>query len=259
MTKIISVHSFRGGTGKSNISANLAAQLARAGKRVGLIDTDVQSPGIHVLFGLDKTSANHTLNEFLRGERTIEEIVYMVGERVKDPQKGLYLLKDSFLAFVPSSINGEEISRILRDGYEIEKLNEGIQKLRKTFKLDYVIIDTHPGLNQETLLSIATTDILLVVLRPDQQDFQGTSVTVDIARDLGVPNLAVIINKALVRYHPDVYRQKVTALYDAPIAGILPMTEDMADLGSADIFTLCKPDHAWSKGIYDIVNYIQSN
>ncbi len=50
--KIVSIHSFRGGTGKSNTTANLAAQVAMAGKRVGVVDTDIQSPGIHVLFGL---------------------------------------------------------------------------------------------------------------------------------------------------------------------------------------------------------------
>ena len=46
--KIISVHSFRGGTGKSNATANLATLLALQGKRVGVVDTDIQSPGIHV-------------------------------------------------------------------------------------------------------------------------------------------------------------------------------------------------------------------
>ena len=40
MTKIVSVHSFRGGTGKSNSSANIAAKLAASGKRVGVVDTD---------------------------------------------------------------------------------------------------------------------------------------------------------------------------------------------------------------------------
>ena len=54
MSKIISIHSFRGGTGKSNITANLTALIARTGNRVGAVDTDIQSPGIHILFGLDE-------------------------------------------------------------------------------------------------------------------------------------------------------------------------------------------------------------
>lgn len=257
MTTIISIHSFRGGTGKSNICANLAAQVALTGKRVGVIDTDIQSPGIHVIFGMDKNSMGHTLNEFLRDEITIDQAVHMIAEN-SDPESGRAQLTGSFLAFVPSSISGDEISRILKEGYDIEKLNRGIQKLRKTLNLDYLFIDTHPGLNEETLLSIATTDILLVVLRPDQQDFQGTSVTVDIARDLDVPNLAIIINKALTRYQPDAYRQEVERIYNAHVAGVLPLTEDVAQLGSAGIFSLRLPDHPWSNGIHDIVNYIIS-
>ena len=50
MAQIISIHSFRGGTGKSNTTANIAALLAAGGRRVGVVDTDIQSPGIHVLF-----------------------------------------------------------------------------------------------------------------------------------------------------------------------------------------------------------------
>jgi len=45
----ISVYSFRGGTGKSNTTANVAALLAAEGWRVGVIDTEIQSPGIRVL------------------------------------------------------------------------------------------------------------------------------------------------------------------------------------------------------------------
>ena len=48
MSKIISIHSFRGGTGKSNTCANVTTLLAAQGMRVGVVDTDIQSPGIHV-------------------------------------------------------------------------------------------------------------------------------------------------------------------------------------------------------------------
>ena len=41
MSQIASIHSFRGGTGKSNTTANLSALLAMQGRRVGVIDTDI--------------------------------------------------------------------------------------------------------------------------------------------------------------------------------------------------------------------------
>src|SRR5512142_680662 len=80
MGSIVSIHSFRGGTGKSNLTANLAAQVALAGKRVGIVDTDIQSPGIHVLFGLDEDNMGHTLNEYLRSECSIQNVAYCVGD-----------------------------------------------------------------------------------------------------------------------------------------------------------------------------------
>ncbi|MHA1909016.1 MAG: P-loop NTPase, partial [Candidatus Thorarchaeota archaeon] len=61
--RIISIHSFRGGTGKSNIAANLAATAALAGKRVAVMDTDMASPGIHVIFGMGRKKMKYTLND----------------------------------------------------------------------------------------------------------------------------------------------------------------------------------------------------
>ena len=73
MSRIISIHSFRGGTGKSNTAANVTALLAGKGLRVGVIDTDIQSPGIHVLFGLKEEEMKHSLNDYLWGKCHIEE------------------------------------------------------------------------------------------------------------------------------------------------------------------------------------------
>ena len=53
MPKVVSIHSYRGGTGKSNFTANLATTVAMQGHRVGVIDTDLPSPGIHNLFCLE--------------------------------------------------------------------------------------------------------------------------------------------------------------------------------------------------------------
>ncbi|MBN1313048.1 MAG: MinD/ParA family protein, partial [Anaerolineae bacterium] len=250
MSKIVSIHSFRGGTGKSNTTANIAAQAAMAGKRVGVVDTDIQSPGIHVLFGLDESKMGHTLNEYLRGDCTIDQVAFSISDNLqKDAAPGRAHLAGKSLWLIPSSIKGSEISKVLRDGYDVNKLNQGLQSIRKSLKLDFLFIDTHPGLNDETLLSIAISDMLIIILRPDQQDFQGTAVTVDIARSLDVPGLQLVVNKALTRYDFDNIRKQVEGTYKAPVAGVLPLTEDMADLGSADIFSLRFPDHAWSKAI----------
>jgi len=255
MSKIISVHSFRGGTGKSNISANIASQLAQRGYRVGVIDTDIQSPGIHVLFGMDEEQIDRSLNDYLWGRCNIEDTAYNVSARIG---KGEVIVMGADIYLIPSSIRAGEIARVLREGYDVSMLNEGFRALVKRLKLDYLVIDTHPGLNEETLLSIAISDILFIVLRPDQQDFQGTAVTVDVARKLEVPHLFLVINKALSSYDFEDLKHRVEQIYDSPVAAILPLSEDVARLQSADIFSLRYPDHPVSAGIRQIVAQIEA-
>lgn len=253
--KIVSVHSFRGGTGKSNTTANLAAHAALAGKRVAMVDTDIQSPGIHVLFGLDEAKMGRTLNDFLHGKCSIREVAFNIGEKAADSE-GRAKLAGKNLWLLPSSIRGREISQILREGYDVNRLNEGFQTIIKELQLDYLFIDTHPGLNEETLLSIAISDVLIIILRPDNQDFQGTAVTVDIARSLDVPNLILVVNKAIPKYDFGDMKKQIQGTFNAPVAGVLPLSFDMADNASKDLFSLRYPDHEWSQALRGVAEAI---
>lgn len=253
--KIVSIHSFRGGTGKSNTTANLASQVALTGRRVGVVDTDIQSPGIHVLFGLDETKMGKTLNDFLHGKASIREVGFPVGENSAG-NEGRAQLAGKNLFLFPSSIRGRDISQILKEGVDFNLLNEGLQTAITEFDLDYLFIDTHPGLNEETLLSIATSDVLIIILRPDNQDLQGTAVTVDIARSLDVPNLFLMVNKALPKYDPAAIKQEIEAQFDAPVTSVLPLSFDMAENASKDLFSLRYPDHEWSKALMNVVPFI---
>ncbi len=255
MAKIISIHSFRGGTGKSNITANLASQFARKGHRVGVIDTDIQSPGIHVLFGLDEEKMDKALNDYLWGLCTIEEAAYDVSAQIGG---GEVVLMSGGIYLIPSSIRAGEIARVLREGYDVGLLNDGFWALIEKLELDYLFIDTHPGLNEETLLSIAISDLLIIILRTDYQDFQGTAVTVDVARKLDVPHLYLVVNKAISSYEPEGLRRQIEETYDAPVAAIIPLSEDVAALQSSGIFSLRYPDHPVSQEILKIVAAIEA-
>ena len=179
---IVAVHSYRGGTGKSNISANVSALLAAQGMRVAVIDTDIHSPGIHAIFGMDRGAMKLCLNDFLWGRCEIEQVAYDLGSPLGKSDGALYL--------VPSSMNAGEIARILREGYDVGRLNDGLAKLVEALRLDCLLVDTHPGLNEETLVSMAIADMMFLVLRPDRQDFQGSAVTLEVARQLDVPRLS---------------------------------------------------------------------
>ena len=105
MTKIISVHSYRGGTGKSNLVANLATNLALQGKRVASIDIDIQSPGIHILFELDERQIKHTLNDYLWGRCSVAETAYDVSH-VLNRQLPEAKVKEGSIYLVISSKSG---------------------------------------------------------------------------------------------------------------------------------------------------------
>lgn len=240
MSKIISVHSFRGGTGKSNTTANLAAIYATMGNRVGVVDTDVNSPGIHVLFGLDESNMERSLNDYLWGKCGIKDCAHDVTPNLGVPVSGKVYL-------IPSSIKAGEIARILREGYDVGLLNDGFQDLIEQLKLDVLLIDTHPGINEETLLSIAISDVLVIIMRPDQQDYQGTSVTVDVARKLGVPAMYLLINKVPQAFSMADVKARVEQIYRCPVAAVLPHSDDMMILASAGVFSIKFPDHPVSQ------------
>ena len=248
MSKIISVHSFRGGTGKSNTTANLAALAALQGKRVGVVDTDIASPGIHVLFGLDETQMGHSLNDYLWGKCGIRDTAHDVTSSLKVNVPGKVYL-------IPSSIKAGEIARVLREGYDVGLLNDGFQDLLEELNLDMLLIDTHPGLNEETLLSIAISDVLVLIMRPDQQDYQGTSVTVEVARKLGVPMMYLMVNKVPEAFMPSI-KERVEQTYNCQVAAVLPHSDEMMTLASSGIFSLHYPDHPVSNSYKQLISLL---
>jgi MinD-like ATPase involved in chromosome partitioning or flagellar assembly len=238
MPRIISVHSFRGGTGKSNTCANLAALLAMQGKHVAVIDTDIQSPGVHVLFGLAEDAMEYVLNDYLWGRCEIEKAVYDVSARL-----GKSIQEGGRISFIPSSINPSDIARVLHDGYDVNLLSEGFHRLIDTLRLDHLIIDTHPGLNEETLLSIAISNALVVVLRPDKQDYLGTAVTVDVARELDVPDMLLLVNKVPASFDPHATRELVEQTYGCRVGAVLPHSDELMSLASDGLFVALYPEH----------------
>lgn len=249
MPKVVSIHSYRGGTGKSNFTANLAATVAASGNRVGVVDTDVPSPGIHNLFCLEPEQMGKTLNNYLWGEAPIEEAAY-------DVSANLGLSEEGRLFLVPSSVKADDIARILKDGYDVRLMNDGFRSLVKSLQLDYLFIDTHPGLSKETFLSIAISHVLILILRPDKQDYQGTAVTMDVARQLKVRKMLLAINKAHSKINLEALKQKVEATYGETVAGMFPLSEDIVQLASEGVFCVTYPDHPISQEFRKVAQQI---
>jgi MinD-like ATPase involved in chromosome partitioning or flagellar assembly len=249
MPKVVSIHSYRGGTGKSNFTANLATTFALQGHRVGVVDTDVPSPGIHNLFCLEPEQTQKTLNNYLWGECSIEDAAYDVSTNVGVTGTGKLFL-------VPSSVKANDIARILKNGYDVKLLNDGFRSLVKALQLDYLFIDTHPGLSKETFLSIAISHVLILILRPDKQDYQGTAVTVDVARQLKVRKMLLAINKAHSKLNLDALKQKVEETYGETVAGVFPLSEEVVQLASEGVFCAKYPKHPVSQEFRKVAQQI---
>jgi MinD-like ATPase involved in chromosome partitioning or flagellar assembly len=216
--------------------------LAAEGRRVAVVDTDIQSPGIHVLFGLDQATLNRTLNDYLWGKCRIEEAAHDV-----TPSLGVDFEGRTFL--VPSSIQPADIAQVMREGYDVGLLNEGFRHLIEELELDALLLDTHPGLNEETLLSIAMSNAVAIIMRPDSQDYEGTSVTVAVARKLGVPRMVLVVNKTPAIFDAAEVEARVEKTYDCEVAAVLPHSDELMVLSSEGIFALRHPDHPLT-GLY---------
>jgi MinD-like ATPase involved in chromosome partitioning or flagellar assembly len=252
MARIISIHSFRGGTGKSNTAANIAALLASQGLKVGVVDSDIQSPGIHILFGIRGEDVKYSLNDYLWGNCAIEETAHDVTSNLGAEVSGQVLL-------IPSSMDTGNIARVLHEGYDVGVMSQGLRELSAKLELDVLLIDTHPGLNEETLLSIALSDVLVIILRPDEQDYEGTAVTISVARRLQVPRMYLILNKVPQVYDIEQVKEQVVQTYETEIAAVIPHSDEMMTLASRGIFAMHFPNHPITKLFREVADQLTAS
>ena len=127
-----------------------------------------------------------------------------------------------------------------------------MRRLVDDLRLDILMIDTHPGLNEETLLSVVISHALLIVMRPDQQDYEGTGITVKIAQGLQVPHLMLVVNKTPPILDPAEVKTKVEQAYGCPVVAVLPHSDEMMNLASAGIFVLHYPEHPLTMALREV-------
>jgi septum site-determining protein MinD len=237
MVKIVSLLSYRGGTGKSNLAANIAWLAARGGAKVAVLDTDLQSPGVHIVLQADMARAVFTLTDFVAKRCQIDEAAIDLTNDLEIGTGGgkLWLL--------PSSMTVEAITRVIADGYDATHLNREMARLVEALGLDLLLIDSHPGLNRETLLTASVSDVLLVLVRPDAQDFQGTAVITQVARKLQVPKTLLVATKVMDGIDPDVFAKRLEEAFGSKVAATIPLLEAIARLGSSGVFCRQQPDH----------------
>lgn len=251
MPKTISIHSFLRGVGKSHIVANMASLLANAGRRVAVMDTNINAPSLQIIFGLGTREVKESLTDYLLGRCAVEQSVYDVTALLNTNRAGK-------LFVIPAEGESGESAQLLRQGYQLEQLGTGVHTLLTKLKLDALLIDTDAGLTQETMLSIALADALGVVLRLDKKDYQGTSLMLEIAKQLSVPNTMLIVNQTPNVYDLSEVERKVREAYNYEVAAILPHYDELASLGSDALFALRYPNHPLTARFQQMVDKLMS-
>lgn len=251
--KIVSVYTPSNSENIHIVAANIAAQAALAGKRVGILDANLLSPRVHYLFGITESKLGKTINDFLLGKAKIQEIGHLIEGNTSAEQ---VCLREKNLFLFPSSYKGKDISQIAKEGVDFNRLNECMQSLLSEFNLDHLFVLANSGFNEETLLTIATSDSLVVAIKPGNPDMQQASIIIDIARALDIPNLYMIIDNT----HPEYDHQSIKEHYESqlqvPVIGILPLSLDVVDRRHEDIFSINFPDHEWSRSIRNISSIV---
>jgi MinD-like ATPase involved in chromosome partitioning or flagellar assembly len=221
------------------------------GKRVAVLDTDLQSPGVHVLFNFQTEDIQLSLVDFLWEKCSITETAYDVSARLGGESQGSCWL-------IPASLTTETITRIVDEGYDVNRLNEHFDLLMTELKLDALLIDTHPGLNRETMLTSSISDTLVLMVRPDQQDYNGTAILIEVAKKLEIPHIALVANKVLSTVRQDDLRTRLEEAFGCPVYGLLPLTEEIAGLESRELFVRRHPQHEITHRLREIAKRILS-
>src|SRR2546427_12458997 len=110
LATILAVQSFKGGTGKSTVSANLAVTLARLGKRVAVIDLDLEGAGLHVIFGISDAEIRVTINDVLDAPIPIRDAALDLTHRLRIgsaslPPRPTGHWREEILKMVPTAFN----------------------------------------------------------------------------------------------------------------------------------------------------------
>lgn len=157
--------------GKTTVSCQLAASLARTGKRVALVDCDLRRPSAHLLVNCQQGPG---ISELLRGDSTIDDI--------RQPTQA------PGLTFIGAGNVDQRVLQLL----SIDGGRNLIQQLKSRF--DFVIIDTSPLLFvAEPSMLAQNADIVLLATRKDYSRVQYVAQARDSLRSLQIPLLGAIM------------------------------------------------------------------
>lgn len=208
MGEVIVVTSGKGGVGKTTITANLGAVLAKAGKKVVIVDMDLGLRSLDVIVGhenfiiynlIDVISKKCTLDEVLIQDEKYENLFLLPSSQTKDP----------------SCIS-------------LEEMKELCETLKEEF--DYILLDSPSGIGKGFQNATTAADKAILVVTPDIPSVRDADCVSGLLSHSGLRDLLLILN----RNRADLAQEgKIMALEDIqeilsmPLLGIIPEDENV--------------------------------
>lgn len=232
MVKILAVQSFKGGTGKSTITANLAVTLAQLKRRVGVVDLDLEGPGLHVIFGVSDGEIKATINDILHKPIPISDAIIDLTPRLG--------IRSGCLLFCPAGHSLEEILKMVETGFNISRFKAVLASLAREYQLDYLLIDSHPGIEKDTILSMAVCDVVVLLSRVDHQDMFGSGVMNEVASQLRKPVVLILnmIPSSVSDKDSKKIGEKIASLFNLQVMTALPFNSDVFENLSRGVFVI---------------------
>jgi MinD-like ATPase involved in chromosome partitioning or flagellar assembly len=256
MSKIIAVHSYKGGTGKTLISVNLAATFAKRGKKVCLFDLDFRAPSLFSILKVE--NAECWLNDYLNGACDINKVLIDLSSRINGSGKFFAGLAN------PATEAIRDMSAKDRK-WEMRALGR-LLSLRNMLlndkEFDYLIFDTSPGLQYSSINAIVAADFVVVATTSDKSDVDGTRRMLRELYNLFEKKTGLVLNKVLdsaSKSKKDEMNDKVKTVYQVPLLGLVPCFCEILRAEGNLIFVQDKPDHPFTKILDEMAKKIENN
>ncbi len=255
MSRIIAVHSYKGGTGKTLLAVNLSAALAKQGKRVCLFDLDFRAPSLFAILKIN--SSECWFNDYLNNTCEINRVLIDLSSRIQGNDNYYVGLAN------PSTEAIRDMSAKDRK-WEMRALGR-LLALRNTLlkdkKFDYLVFDTSPGLQYSSINAIVAADFVAVATTGDRSDVDGTRRMLRELYSLFEKKTGLVMNKVLdpSKAKRDELNEKVKTTYQVPLLAAVPCFCDILRAEGNLIFAQDKPDHPFTKILHEIAKKIDAN
>lgn len=258
--KVISLHSSRGGTGKTIIATNLAAIFARRGINVALLDLDFRAPSLHMVFSKGiKEPIEFWLNDFLDGRCTISQVLIDVSRTYGFEGKLLVGLANP----AAEAVRGVAEKSRSWEVSAVKKLFSLRSSLFDSMNMNYCLFDTSPGIQHTSINAVVSSDLAVIVATLDSIDVAGVKTMLAEFYEVFEKKNAVIVNKVFPEnriWSPKRQVELIQSLektFSEPVIGIIPCYCDVLQADRSTLLAVDNPDHPFLKKLEEVAQKLE--